>query len=76
LLAEITEEMKFDQALSPHVPYFSREIRARAYRQYLSSYSSVKLKSMANAFGVTEEFIDRYVHSRNFFSSCFLSLTL
>lgn len=58
-LAEITEELKFDQALAPHVPYFSREIRARAYRQYLSSYSSVKLRSMAAAFGVTEEFIDR-----------------
>jgi len=58
-LAEITEVMKFDQSLSPHVAYFSREIRAKAYRQYLSSYSSVKLKSMANSFGVTEEFIDR-----------------
>jgi 26S proteasome regulatory subunit N7 len=57
-LAEVTEEMKFDQALHPHVSYFSREIRVKSYRQYLSSYSSVKLKSMASAFGVTESFID------------------
>jgi 26S proteasome regulatory subunit N7 len=58
-LAEITEEMKFDEALHPHVSYFSREMRVKAYRQYLSSYSSVKLKSMASAFGVTGEYIDR-----------------
>jgi len=58
-LAEITEEMKLDKSLSQHVSFFSREMRAKSYRQYLSSYSSVKLKSMATAFGVTEEFIDR-----------------
>jgi len=58
-LAEITEEMKVDIYLNPHVSYFSREIRVKSYRQFLSSYSSVKLKSMANAFGVTENFIDR-----------------
>jgi len=58
-LADITEELKLDRSLSQHVSYFSREMRALAYHQYLSSYSSVKLKSMANAFGVTEQFIDR-----------------
>jgi len=58
-LADLTDEMKFEKYLFPHVAFFAREMRVKAYRQYLSSYSSVKLKSIAAAFGVTEEFIDR-----------------
>ena len=44
--------------LSPHSRYFSRECRVRAYAQYLQSYRSVSVPSMAQAFGVSVEFLD------------------
>ena len=47
--------------LEEHVAFFAREMRIRAYKQYLQSYRSVQLQSMANAFGVTTQYIDRYV---------------
>jgi len=58
-LAKITEAMKEEQYCHEHVFYFAREMRVRAYKQYLQSYRSVQLKSVATAFGVTVEFIDR-----------------
>jgi len=58
-LAAITEQMKTDRYLSTHVRYYSREMRIKAYSQLLESYSSVKLDSMAEAFGVTPDFIDK-----------------
>jgi len=51
--------MKEEQYCHEHVFYFAREMRVRAYKQYLQSYRSVQLKSVATAFGVTVEFIDR-----------------
>jgi len=57
-LAEVTEEMKTDRYLATHVRYYCREMRIKAYSQLLESYSSVKLDSMAAAFGVSSEFID------------------
>eukprot|EP01126_Amoeba_proteus_P051351 TRINITY_DN6127_c0_g1_i4.p1 TRINITY_DN6127_c0_g1~~TRINITY_DN6127_c0_g1_i4.p1 ORF type:complete len:226 (+),score=41.84 TRINITY_DN6127_c0_g1_i4:192-869(+) len=57
-LAAITDQLKEDLGLHEHVKYFAREMRVRSYQQYLESYRSVQLKSMANAFGVTEEYID------------------
>ncbi|CAH7675234.1 26S proteasome regulatory subunit N7 [Phakopsora pachyrhizi] len=44
--------------LSIHARFYVREMRIKAYSQLLESYRSVSLKSMASAFGVTEEFID------------------
>lgn len=57
-LASITDQMREDPALQEHVKFFSREMRIRAYQQFLESYRSVQLKSMAHAFGVTEEYLD------------------
>ncbi|OUS48924.1 putative proteasome regulatory subunit [Ostreococcus tauri] len=45
--------------LSPHYRYFLREVRVVAYAQYLQSYKSVTVKSMADSFNVSEDFIDR-----------------
>ena len=39
--------------------YYIREMRILAYTQLLESYRSLTLQYMANAFGVSEEFIDR-----------------
>jgi len=36
-------------------------MRIVAYSQFLESYKTVTIKSMANAFGVSAEFIDKYL---------------
>ena len=58
-----------DRYLHEHKGWFIREMRLRAYQQLLQSYRVVGLDSMANEFGVTVDFLDRYVffsclHSR------------
>lgn len=58
-LAEVTDRVKRDRYLAVHVRYYCREMRIKAYAQLLDSYRSVRLDSMAKAFGVTEEFLDR-----------------
>jgi len=58
-LAEITDTMKRDRYLAAHSRYFCREMRVKAYSQLLESYRSVQLQSMADAFGVSVEFLDK-----------------
>lgn len=48
-----------DRYLYEHRAWFVREMRLRAYQQLLQSYRVVGLKSMANDFGVTVDFLDR-----------------
>ncbi len=60
--AEVTDRVKRDRYLAVHVRYYCREMRIKAYAQLLDSYRSVRLDSMAKAFGVTEEFLDRCDH--------------
>lgn len=52
-----------DRYLHEHKGWFIREMRLRAYQQLLQSYRVVGLESMANDFGVTVDFLDRYVYS-------------
>lgn len=49
-----------DRYLHEHKNWFVREMRLRAYQQLLQSYRVVGLDSMANDFGVTVDFLDRY----------------
>ncbi|KAF5730926.1 26S proteasome non-ATPase regulatory subunit 6 [Tripterygium wilfordii] len=56
--AGLTEHIKLDRYLHPHFRYYMREIRTVVYSQFLESYKSVTIEAMANAFGVTVEFID------------------
>lgn len=51
-----------DRYLYEHRAWFVREMRLRGYQQLLQSYRVVGLTSMANDFGVTVDFLDRYVH--------------
>ncbi len=44
---------------SPHVRILIRELRVLVYAQFLESYKSVRLQSMAQAFGVSVDFIDK-----------------
>jgi len=48
--------------LAPHARFYIREMRILAYAQLLQSYSSLTLDSLAHAFGVTVDFVDKYVN--------------
>lgn len=61
-LASVEEQfLNQDRYLHEHKTWFIREMRLRAYQQLLQSYRVVGLDSMANDFGVTVDFLDRYV---------------
>ena len=57
-LADLSPQLLRDQFLSAHVTYYLREIRIVAYQQFLESYRTATLTSMAGAFGVSREFMD------------------
>lgn len=57
-LAAVSPALQRDQFLSAHVTYYLREIRIVAYNQFLESYRTATLTSMAAAFGVTRDFMD------------------
>jgi len=48
-----------DRYLYEHRAWFVREMRLRGYQQLLQSYRVVGLSTMAQAFGVTVDFLDR-----------------
>ena len=50
--------MKADRYMFPHYKYYVREVKIKAYAQLLESYRSLTLTYMADAFGVTEDYID------------------
>jgi len=58
-LAGITDTLKKNRFLAAHAGFFCKEMRVIAYSQMLESYRSVQLESMATAFGVSEEFLDK-----------------
>lgn len=61
-LASVEEQfLTQDRYLHEHKNWFIREMRLRAYQQLLQSYRVVGLDSMAHDFGVTVDFLDRYV---------------
>lgn len=49
--------------LHPHTRFYVREMRILAYGQLLESYRSLTLDSLARSFGVSIDFVDRYVHA-------------
>lgn len=56
---EIIQQVKDDKYLDQHVQYFTKEMRLVAYRQYLESFKSVTIQNMAQAFGVSADFLDK-----------------
>ncbi|XP_076447495.1 26S proteasome non-ATPase regulatory subunit 6-like [Babylonia areolata] len=58
-LAEVEELMQTDRLMAAHYRYYVREMRIMAYAQLLESYRSLTLDYMAQAFGVTVDFIDQ-----------------
>ncbi|KAJ8047080.1 26S proteasome non-ATPase regulatory subunit 6 [Holothuria leucospilota] len=59
MLAYVEQELKRDRLMSPHYRYYCREMRILAYTQLLESYRSLTLPYMADAFGVSIDFIDQ-----------------
>ncbi|KAJ2722183.1 proteasome regulatory particle subunit [Coemansia sp. Benny D115] len=53
-----TDHLNVSRYLFAHRRFYTREMRIRGYAQLLESYLSLTIKSMADSFGVTEEFID------------------
>ena len=58
-LAAVEQEMKRDRYLNPHYAYYVREMKVRAFAQLTASYRSLTLTYMAEAFNVTEDYMDR-----------------
>ncbi|CAR24290.1 proteasome regulatory particle lid subunit RPN7 [Lachancea thermotolerans CBS 6340] len=45
--------------LSKHADFFVREMRRKVYAQLLESYKTLSIKTMASAFGVSVDFLDK-----------------
>ncbi|EGR30955.1 proteasome regulatory subunit, putative [Ichthyophthirius multifiliis] len=58
-LTQILTDLRNDEYLSNHVKFYTREIRVVIYSQFLESYKTVTLQSMASSFGVSVDFIDK-----------------
>lgn len=56
--SQIIDQINADPYLHTHLRYYVREVRIVAYSQFLDSYKSVTLESMAQSFGVSVAFID------------------
>lgn len=57
----MSDQVQSDMFLYPHFRNYLREVRVVAYSQFLESYKSVTMKSMASAFNVTVEFLDKEI---------------
>jgi len=58
-LGQLEQVMKADRYLAPHYAFYVREMKVKAYAQLLESYRSLTLTYMADAFGVTEKYMDQ-----------------
>jgi len=57
-LCELQPVLMADRFFRPHCGYVMRELLILAYKQFLDSYKSVTLESMALSFGVGVDFLD------------------
>lgn len=58
-LSEVENTLRNDFLAHPHYRFYVREMRILAYTQLLESYRSLTLQYMAEAFGVTIDYIDQ-----------------
>ncbi|KAL5282600.1 PSMD6 family protein [Megaselia abdita] len=58
-LSEVENSLRNDFLAHPHYRFYVREMRILAYTQLLESYRSLTLQYMAEAFGVTVDYIDQ-----------------
>ena len=72
-LASVEEDfLSQDRYLYEHRGWFVREMRLRGYQQLLQSYRVVGLTSMASDFGITVDFLDRYVPVSSYVLHCYV----
>merc|ERR1712088_1069101 len=57
-LADVEQVAKNDRYMHPHYAFYVREMKIKVFAQLLESYRSLTLTYMAEAFGVTEEYMD------------------
>ena len=57
-LAKVEQITKQDRYMNPHYAFYVREMKIKAFAQLLESYRSLTLTYMADAFGVTEDYMD------------------
>lgn len=57
-MVEVESVLLADRFLFPHAGYIMRELHVLGYKQFLDSYKSVTLVSMAQSFGVSVDFLD------------------
>lgn len=57
-LTAVEQHLRRDYLTHPHYRYYVREMRILAYSQLLESYRSLTLQYMAEAFGVSVEYVD------------------
>lgn len=57
-MVEVEPIFLSDRFLQPHCGYIMRELHVLGYKQFLDSYKSVTLESMAASFGVSVGFLD------------------
>jgi len=58
-MVELYPAMQANRFLYKYCDFAIREFRVLAYNQYLTSYKSVKMATMASSFGVSVEFLDK-----------------
>lgn len=58
----VIDLMKSNRYLAPHAVKLTRILRLNVYNQFITSYKSVTIKSMAQSFGVSPEFIDEEIY--------------
>lgn len=57
-LTKMYPRIKKNRYLTEHTDWFIRELRVKAYTQFLESYKSVTIQKMSEAFGVSVNFLD------------------
>eukprot|EP00579_Thalassiosira_antarctica_P000561 CAMPEP_0201875002 /NCGR_PEP_ID=MMETSP0902-20130614/7105_1 /ASSEMBLY_ACC=CAM_ASM_000551 /TAXON_ID=420261 /ORGANISM="Thalassiosira antarctica, Strain CCMP982" /LENGTH=476 /DNA_ID=CAMNT_0048401971 /DNA_START=163 /DNA_END=1593 /DNA_ORIENTATION=- len=57
-LVDLQPHLIANRYLQPHAGYLLRELHVLAFQQFLDSYQSVTLESMAKSFGVGTEYLD------------------
>lgn len=70
-MVEVEAVLQADRYLHPHLAYWMRELHILAHKQFLDSYQSVTVQAMADAFGVSTDFID--YHASRFIAAGRLS---
>lgn len=58
----VIDLIRGNRYLEPHVNYLTKQLRINAYRQFITSYKSVTLQSMAEQFGVSPQFLDEEIY--------------